>query len=201
MARPIEYDKQEVLDRITNAFWLKGYEGTSVSELVSETQLNTRTMYNLFEDKTGLFHAALENYYQSRLQSILDRLSACHTLENLVEFIESYADSEYLNGCLFVNTLSEHNTISKKSLKYVHGYFQQFKEILSSKLSAAGEGREFTQDADIVANMIICFIQGYCTYIKLGKGKEANKLLLDHFASLLKVSHALETEVNADIRT
>jgi TetR/AcrR family transcriptional repressor of nem operon len=37
MARPREFEEGEVLDRALHAFWSKGYEGTSVQDLVDET--------------------------------------------------------------------------------------------------------------------------------------------------------------------
>ncbi len=189
MARPIEYDKQEVLDRITRAFWLKGYEGTSVSELVTETQLNTRTMYNLFEDKTGLFQAALENYHVANLQSILDKLKNCYSLQDLVEFIESFANSEYLNGCLFVNTLSEQNTINGKSLKFVRDYFIECEELLVEKLSKLKSENKFSGSVSATANMIICFMHGYSNFVKLNKEQKGNQEMLEQFVSLFSKSH------------
>jgi len=185
MARPIEYDKKEVLDRITRAFWLKGYEGTSVSELVSETQLNTRTMYNLFDDKTGLFQAALENYHEANLQSILEKLGNCETLSCLIEFVESLADSDYLNGCLFVNTLSEQNTISDKSLNFVRDYFKQCEELLAEQLTKSKTSKEFSGDVKATASMIVCFMHGYSNFVKLNKEKKGNQQMVDQFVSLL----------------
>ncbi|VAW79169.1 hypothetical protein MNBD_GAMMA12-408 [hydrothermal vent metagenome] len=185
MARPIEYDKQEVLDSITKAFWLKGFEGTSVSELVNETRLNTRTMYNLFSDKTGLFQAALENYHESNLQSIIEKLKNCDTLSCLIEFVESFASSDYLNGCLFVNTLSEQNSISNESLEFVRDYFKQCEELLEGQLAKSKTSNEFSGDVKATASMIICFMHGYSNFVKLNKEEEGNQQMVDQFVLLL----------------
>ena len=66
MARPVEYDIEEVLNNAMELFWEKGYEGVSMGQLVKYTGLNRRTMYSLFKDKEGLFKDALENYYIKR---------------------------------------------------------------------------------------------------------------------------------------
>ncbi len=48
MGRPKEYVRDEVLDAATHVFWEKGYEGTSVSDLVEGTGLHRRSMYEEF---------------------------------------------------------------------------------------------------------------------------------------------------------
>lgn len=189
MARPIEYDKQEVLDRITKAFWLKGYEGTSVSQLVNETQLNTRTMYNLFADKTGLFQAALENYHESELQGMLDILEQCESLNCLIEFVKTVGNSQYLNGCLFVNTLSEQNTISEKSLEFVRNYFNQCEKLIVRQLEISKSKQEFTGEVNATAGLIICFMHGYSNFVKLNKTQDDNKQMVNEFAALLALKH------------
>ena len=40
MARPREFDRKEVLKKATFTFWDKGYEATSMEELVTVTGLN-----------------------------------------------------------------------------------------------------------------------------------------------------------------
>jgi len=183
MARPIEYDKQKVLDSITNAFWLKGYEGTSVSELVTETQLNTRTMYNLFNDKTGLFQAALENYHELYLTDILNRIKECNGMHDILEFIKSCEHFPLLNGCLFVNTLSEKNTISQKSLDYVVNFFNEMTTLLRTKLEDASNVAEYHGNPKATADLIVCFLQGYSNFIKLGNDQESHKQMIRQFVA------------------
>ena len=55
-------------------FWKKGYENVSMSDLVSHTGLNRRTMYSLFVDKEGLFKDALNNYYEKSSSRIISLL-------------------------------------------------------------------------------------------------------------------------------
>jgi TetR/AcrR family transcriptional repressor of nem operon len=62
MARPKAYDPEEVLDRATALFWRKGYEATSVADLVKALGINRGSLYGTFKDKHALFLAALERY-------------------------------------------------------------------------------------------------------------------------------------------
>jgi len=62
MGRPREFDVDAVLDRATELFWQRGYEGTSVQDLVDALGVNRASLYATFGDKAQLFEAVLERY-------------------------------------------------------------------------------------------------------------------------------------------
>ncbi|MDP2697505.1 TetR/AcrR family transcriptional regulator [Thalassospira sp.] len=62
MARPRAFDEESVLDNAMNIFWSKGFEATSIQELVAETGLNRASMYASFGDKKALFLRVLDHY-------------------------------------------------------------------------------------------------------------------------------------------
>lgn len=64
MARPREFDETEVLDRALSAFWSKGYDGTSMEDLVQETGLGRASLYGAFGDKEQLFRRVLDHYIE-----------------------------------------------------------------------------------------------------------------------------------------
>jgi TetR/AcrR family transcriptional repressor of nem operon len=62
MARPREFNEQTVLDRALSTFWSKGYDGTSVEDLVEATGLGRASLYGAFGDKEQLFSKVLDHY-------------------------------------------------------------------------------------------------------------------------------------------
>lgn len=62
MARPKEFDVDQVLDRATELFWTKGYEETSMRELEEGLGVGRQSLYSTFGDKHELFLAALDRY-------------------------------------------------------------------------------------------------------------------------------------------
>ena len=70
MARPKEFDRDEALERALNLFREKGYEATSVGELVNAMGVQRQSLYDTFGDKHGLFRAALERYSQMRVEQL-----------------------------------------------------------------------------------------------------------------------------------
>jgi TetR/AcrR family transcriptional repressor of nem operon len=64
MARPREFDIDQVLDAAINTFWTKGYEATSMADLMEAMNLKKGSIYKAFEDKHDLFCKALERYLE-----------------------------------------------------------------------------------------------------------------------------------------
>src|SRR5262245_20802716 len=64
MARPREFDVDEALDRATKVFWARGYEATSVQDLVEALGVNRASLYATFGDKAQLFAQVIDRYGQ-----------------------------------------------------------------------------------------------------------------------------------------
>ena len=62
MARPREFDVDDALDRAMNVFWAKGYEATSMSDLMAAMDLSKSSLYDTFGSKHELFLSALQRY-------------------------------------------------------------------------------------------------------------------------------------------
>ena len=62
MARPVSFDREQVLERATAVFWERGFCETSMSQLVDATRLQPGSLYAAFRSKEGLFLEALDHY-------------------------------------------------------------------------------------------------------------------------------------------
>src|SRR5436190_22356675 len=51
MAGKKAFEPQRVLEKAMHAFWLRGYEGISIAELVQSTGIGRGSLYATFEDK------------------------------------------------------------------------------------------------------------------------------------------------------
>ncbi len=113
MARPQEFDRQEVITRAMDVFWRNGFEATSIQNLVDATKLNRGSLYNAFGDKAGLFAAVMEAYAAIAPASELVRaLRADDPARPAIEtffatLVERGSTDKQRRGCLIVNTASE----------------------------------------------------------------------------------------------
>ena len=113
MARPRQFDPDEVIDRSMHEFWERGYRDTSVDDLVRATGVRPGSLYNAFPGgKRGLFLETLHRYSELVVPEklgALDRPGA-----GLVE-LRAYFDGlvrdlstpEGRVGCLMVNSAVE----------------------------------------------------------------------------------------------
>ena len=87
--RPREFDKNIVLKKIMTVFWKKGYEGTSISDLLEVTRLNKGSLYAAFGDKKSMYRKALELYDQTiiedSIKKMTEKLPAKKRLRNFLD--------------------------------------------------------------------------------------------------------------------
>lgn len=62
MARLREFDEDEVLERAMHVFWAKGYEGTSMADLLTTMGIKNSSLYKAFGSKADLFRRVIERY-------------------------------------------------------------------------------------------------------------------------------------------
>jgi TetR/AcrR family transcriptional regulator, transcriptional repressor for nem operon len=113
MARPRQFDPEDVLDRSMRAFWERGYRETSVDDLVEATGVRPGSLYHAFPGgKRGLFLQALDRY--SKLV-VPEKLGALERAGAGVAELRAYFDGlvddlttpEGRMGCLMVNSTME----------------------------------------------------------------------------------------------
>ena len=64
VGRPRQFDEDLALDSAMQAFWAKGYEATSLADLMAATGLHKGSLYQAFGDKHSLFIRALNRYLE-----------------------------------------------------------------------------------------------------------------------------------------
>ena len=62
MARPREFDTTEALNEAMQVFWTKGFEATSLNDLIGAMKLSKSSFYGTFGSKHEVFLAAIEHY-------------------------------------------------------------------------------------------------------------------------------------------
>ena len=62
MARTKAFDHDFVVDKAIQVFWSKGYEATSIQDLVDAMGINRGSIYDTFGDKSGLFQTTITRY-------------------------------------------------------------------------------------------------------------------------------------------
>ncbi|MBB4004587.1 MAG: TetR/AcrR family transcriptional regulator [Aurantimonas endophytica] len=104
--RPREFDVDEALDKAILLFWRRGYEGTSLADLIDAMGITKPSLYAAFGNKEELFRKAVDRYAERRiatLDAILDQPSSRCAIEGfLMMFTGAEAPDGTPCGCLMV---------------------------------------------------------------------------------------------------
>ena len=67
MARPREFDYDDVVEQAMYLFWRQGYQNTSIEDVESATGLTKGSLYKAFKNKRDLFEKCLDLYMVRRV--------------------------------------------------------------------------------------------------------------------------------------
>jgi TetR/AcrR family transcriptional regulator, transcriptional repressor for nem operon len=132
MARPREFDEGFVLAAAIQCFWNRGYEATSVKDLVGKTGITAASLYNAFGDKRTLFRAALDHYIKSSVGERIQRCEALPAREAIETFFQdilnrSLSDRDH-KGCLLVNSALEIAPHDSEFLEIIANVFRRIEK-------------------------------------------------------------------------
>lgn len=192
MARIKEYIREDVLDAATQLFWMHGFKGTSMSNLVATTGLNKQSMYQEFGNKEELFRASLDNYVKrssGKGNDIL--LQEPLGLSNIEVFFHRHIERASLNecpGCMLVNSAIEKELLEDDVFLQVEKSLLSIEENIFKCLVAAQQGGQLAQDKDcrVLAVFLMTFANGIMVQSKTSRGKEDYVAMLQIALSSLK---------------
>ena len=106
------FNRIEVIESATKTFHEKGYNGTTMQDLVDSTGLNRSSIYNSFGSKLDLFLVCLHSYQEKNEKAIsklaLNTDSGMQAIKNIFEgMILSDSKRKTIKGCLIANCKSE----------------------------------------------------------------------------------------------
>ncbi len=106
------FNRELVLERASHVFHSKGYNATSMQDLVDATHLNRSSIYNSFGNKLKLYMECLkvyQNKYQKATTTLLIKAGGpLKAIESIFQMYlsEIIKDKEH-KGCLITNCKSE----------------------------------------------------------------------------------------------
>ena len=189
MARPREFDMDQALDSAMGAFWNRGYESTSMADLMEATGLQKGSIYKAFDNKHDLFMKSLERYLavmHQRMSEVIE--SASSPREGIRAWlqmgVEMCQGADMRRGCLALNTaveLGPHDGEVAALLKRQHG------KILGLLVATIERGQalgEFCDDlpAEQLAKSLHVFGAGMLATSKVMNQEEVDLEELAEFA-------------------
>ncbi|MFE6779557.1 TetR/AcrR family transcriptional regulator [Streptomyces sp. NPDC057702] len=166
MSRTKEFDPDAALRAAMELFWRKGYEATSVQDLVDHLGLGRGSIYGTFGGKRELYLKAVDRYGEDARELFVARLSGpgsgLDAVRGLVRFYaEGALADEDRKGCLMTNTAVELPADEDARRRVASGLETLETAIMGALVRARAEG-ELGPDKDpaSLARFLVTLLQG-----------------------------------------
>ena len=166
MPRQREFDVDVVCDRALDMFWRRGYEATSVNDLVDELGIGKASLYAAFGPKHQLYLTVLRRYAERSGSRIVAELGGGGSpLEAVRALVNRYVDQAVEQGelgCLVVNAAIELMPSDAEVARQVERSWDTIEVALTVTLSRARAEGELpeTSDPAALAAFLLTFLQG-----------------------------------------
>lgn len=175
MPRVKQFDQQEVLQKAMQVFWKKGYNGTSMSELVGELGISRGSFYDTFENKRDLFDKALAAYRGTNYQ-VLESILASEEnpkagLQKLFQMNldQAISDPDF-KGCLLANTCSEMGGSDEMIKDILQDHYEKMHAIFTDYIRKAGTTKGVSAEA--VADLFLTLLTGINQEVKFKRERK-----------------------------
>lgn len=191
MARPREFEEQEVLDAALQVFWKKGYEGASVQDLVEATGLGRASLYGAFGDKQALFARTIERYRdRTRIESRLldDEPSVKKGLDRLFRsWIDLTCPRSGPRGCYFVLVGAAPESADRRTLEVISERGREVERMIERAVKRGQATGELARDREpaALARLVLVVLQGLATAARAGWRRDRLESVVDEALALL----------------
>ncbi len=167
MARPKAFNEEEVIDKAVEIFWAKGYEATSMQDLIDAMGIQRGSLYGTFGSKQQLFLKSLKRYSVTVVKKLLEILeskpSAIESIELFFsQLVEHLLTAGELRSCLVTNSAIERGLRDEETRQLVLKLLNALEDGFYKTLLRAKENGELSTELDlkVVANYLTSSMQG-----------------------------------------
>jgi AcrR family transcriptional regulator len=189
--RPREFDQEAVLEALTQLFWEKGYESTSMADIVEATGLNKSSLYNAFGSKDELFDRAIGRYVDSRAKMLGEMVEkGTHGIDDVLMMLDALwmeVEAGDHRGCLAVNTSTELGPDNLGAVEISERYRTLMRHALTTAFSRAADLGEIDRaHVENYANTIMALMLGLAVVVRGGASNDELRMQVDSARAVLE---------------
>jgi len=158
--RPLEFDPHLALQKAMELFWCRGYEATSLQELLTTMDISKSSFYQAFGSKHELFECCLKAFRERQVRRMTTALAQAPSGKTFL----------HPKGCLIMNTATEFSGRDAVVADLVGEGARQFAGVFQSAIERAQTDGEIAaeKDARVLARYVVSTISGLKTMAKAG---------------------------------
>lgn len=167
--------REKIITQAARLFNQKGYYGTSIDDIMQQTNLKKGGIYNHFSSKDEIALAAFDHSYALQRELYSEAVRSVRgqptkQLRALIDvFVESYENPVITGGCVIMNTAIESDDAHPLLKERAAAAMDEWRDLLQ-RIIAKGVAKEaFKPDTDPVAlaGLIIASLEGGLMMSKL----------------------------------
>jgi len=155
-------------------FWLKGYEATSMTDLMDAMDLHKGSIYKAFGDKRTLFISALRNYMdqgRSAMNHIIESAASPRDAVNgfMNMSLRQCASGDQIKGCFLMNTVVELGPHDDEVRSIISSFMETMRDNLANLIREGQQQGQFRDDrpASYMADYLVSVKAGILTGSKM----------------------------------
>ncbi|HMS10583.1 MAG TPA: TetR/AcrR family transcriptional regulator [Pyrinomonadaceae bacterium] len=156
-------------------FWAKGYEATSLQDLIDAMGLSKSSFYNAFDSKHHLFTETLRHYNECMTtplaSALMDSKSGLTFIKAVFEeIIDQSKTSAGMKGCFLMNTATEFAQSDPEIGSIMNSGLKKIETIFHHAILKAQDAGEIPadKDASALAKFLVSNMSGLKTMVKAG---------------------------------
>lgn len=192
MARNKEFDYDDKLEIVRNLFWEKGYNSTSMHDIVETMNLNRSSIYDTYGNKRDLFLKCLSNYASFKENQYLTASKMKEKAIEALEFVIRDVVDQTLTdnkSCLIVKTIFEVAPFDEEIKLLLSNRGKSLQLILEDLIIQAQKDGDIKskRDANIIARYILSSFSTYWSHYILSNNKKEVIEMVDFMTEQIKL--------------
>lgn len=179
IGRPREFDTDLALEAAMHQFWSKGYQATSLQDLLEVMKLSKSSFYETFRSKHQLFIRCLTHYADTLAKEMKEDLRRSKTGRKFIERVfhgvaDEASTKNQKHGCLLVNTANELAHRDKTICKLVSYGTNLLGEVFLAAVKRAKQEGDLLGDnkPEVLAKYLVSSLSGLKTMVKGGANEK-----------------------------
>ena len=162
-----ERTRQRILDRVGPLFNERGYQATTLADVMAATGLEKGGIYNHFGSKEELALAAYDRNADLQGELIVDRVrAATGAVDRLIGIIDAFRafahDPPFAGGCPTLNTAVESSNVDPRLHERARRRMAMLLDLIAGQARRGVERGQLREDvdADALASLLASAIEG-----------------------------------------
>lgn len=190
-----ETTKQKILETACNLFYLRGYNGTSIDDILKAAKVKKGNFYFHFKSKEDLGYAVIDAYAARTIPLLQETLKQDgNPLRRLFEFFRKQDGrmkvSQYRGGCPCGNLaleLADHHDGFRRQLDAIFDAWAREITLILKQAQKEGTLDETVHPKEM-AHLIVAVLEGSTLLAKTKKSGEVYRACVKSLESLIKGS-------------